>query len=191
MGSFPRRVFPAWLSGPGVSTHSSSSGQPPTAPASALETASEEHRGPEAPPRPRCAPAKCQAVYNRPSQGPSPRARQAGHPHGDSRPGRALTAQEAGLVEAAAFALDLFSKVHRLLAHPTLLASSPVRHPASGHREGNELSREVDTWMAQDRAWGRGLPSRQPGGFPPWSPQGTAAQPLYFQRLSPLHPPAL
>ena len=157
-------------------------------PASGSNSPAPELRAPH---RPRCAPAKCQAVYNRPSQGPSPRARQAGHPHGDSRPGRALTAQEAGLVEAAAFALDLFSKVHRLLAHPTLLASSPVRHPASGHREGNELSREVDTWMAQDRAWGRGLPSRQPGGFPPWSPQGTAAQPLYFQRPSPLHPPAL
>ena len=51
-------VFPAWSFrlglglGPGVSTPSSSAGQPPTAPASALETASEEHRGPKAPPRP-------------------------------------------------------------------------------------------------------------------------------------------
>lgn len=42
-------------------------------------------------------------------------------------------AQEAGFMEAAAFALNLFRKVNRLLAHPTFLASSPVRHPETGN----------------------------------------------------------
>lgn len=60
-------------------------------------------------------------------------------PHGNSRAweGCVLTAQEAGFVEAAAFALNLFSEVHRLLAHPTLLTSSPVRHSESGRGNGN------------------------------------------------------
>lgn len=46
------------------------------------------------------------------------------------REGVVLTAQEAGLVEAVAFTLHLLSEVHGLLAHPTLLPSSPVWHPA-------------------------------------------------------------
>lgn len=86
-------------------------------------------------------------------------------------------------MEAAAFALDLFGKVHRLLAHPTLLASSPVRHPGSGHREGNEFSREAETRMAQDSAWGRGLPRQQPGGFPPQSHRGPLRSHSIFSPL--------
>lgn len=98
--------------------------------------------------RPSCAAAKCQAVYVPwgPSPGvltgpacggrsPPPRP----HSHGNSSwaTGRILTAQEAGFMEAAAFALNLFRKVNRLLAHPTFLASSPVRHPETGPRHGN------------------------------------------------------
>lgn len=41
-------------------------------------------------------------------------------------------AQEAGFVEAVAFTLHLLGEVNRLLAHPTLLASSPVRHSGGG-----------------------------------------------------------
>lgn len=40
-------------------------------------------------------------------------------------------------MEAVALALDLFGKINRLLAHPTFLASSPVRHSEKGHRKGN------------------------------------------------------
>lgn len=51
-----------------------------------------------------------------------------------------LTAQEAGLVEAAAFALDLLGEVHGLLAYPASLASSPVRHSETGHGNGNSFT---------------------------------------------------
>lgn len=50
---------------------------------------------------------------------------------GGAKEGLVLTAQEAGLVEAAAFTLHLLGEVHGLLAHSTLLSSSPVRHPAA------------------------------------------------------------
>lgn len=55
---------------------------------------------------------------------------QTGAPLAGSGEGRAvLTAQEAGLVEAAAFTLHLLGEVHRLLAHATFLPSTPVWHP--------------------------------------------------------------
>lgn len=37
-------------------------------------------------------------------------------------------------MEAAAFALNLLGEVHGLLADPTFLASSPVRHSETGQK---------------------------------------------------------
>lgn len=54
----------------------------------------------------------------------------------EGRRGPVLTAQEARLVEAAAFALHFLGKVHCLLADATLLSPSPVRHPAEKAQAG-------------------------------------------------------
>lgn len=77
------------------------------------------------------------------SRPPVPMATAAPNPH------PALTAQEAGLVEAAALALHLLGEVHGLLADPTFLASSPVRHSETGQK-GELRCRAVGTQAAQD-----------------------------------------
>lgn len=104
-----------------------------------------------------------------------------------------LTAQEAGLMEAAAFALNLLGEVHGLLADPTFLASSPVWHSETGQKRV--------LWTGP---WGHRLPGTEghrrglrrpsPGGhFPspssngclglsPWDQQRVAEQ------LSPCQP---
>lgn len=41
-------------------------------------------------------------------------------------------------MEAVALTLDLLGKVHRLLAHPTFLATSPVWHSGKEHKNKNE-----------------------------------------------------
>lgn len=71
-----------------------------------------------------------------------------------------LTAQEAGLVEAVAFTLHLLSKVDGLLAHPTLLPSSPVWHPA-GESTVRNRGRALQGW---DEAAGAG--TEAPAAFP-------------------------
>lgn len=76
------------------------------------------------------------------------------------RQGVILTAQEAGLVEAVAFTLHLLSEVHGLLAHPTLLPSSPVWHPA-GESTVRNRGRALQGW---DGAAGAG--NGAPAAFP-------------------------
>lgn len=63
-----------------MSTPFSLAGQPPTAPTSASETASEEHSASP----PRCAPAKCQALPDRRPPEDRPQGLATGRPHGDS-----------------------------------------------------------------------------------------------------------
>lgn len=46
-------------------------------------------------------------------------------------------------MEAVALTLDLFSKVDRLLAHPTFLASSPVWHSEKNTKNENEVHTTV------------------------------------------------
>lgn len=77
---------------------------------------------------------------------------------GGAREGLVLTAQEAGLVEAAAFALHLLGEVHRFLADAALLSSSPVWHPAEKARAGMVSGREVrqEAGTGQSRAAGAG-----------------------------------
>jgi len=61
-------------------------------------------------------------------------------------------------VEAAAFTLHLLGEVHCLLAHATLLPSSPVRHPAG----------KAQAETASGRGWGRaGQPERAPASCAP------------------------
>lgn len=56
-------------------------------------------------------------------------------------------------MEAVAFTLHLLSKVHGLLAHPTLLPSSPVWHPA-GERRVRGRGRALWAGMGQpEQAW--------------------------------------
>lgn len=52
--------------------------------------------------------------------------------------------QEAGFMEAVALALDLLSKVDRLLAYPTFLASSPVWHSGSCWAKNLDFRRKWD-----------------------------------------------
>lgn len=80
---------------------------------------------------------------------------------GGVREGLALTAQEAGLVEAAAFTLHLLSEVHRLLTHATLLSSSPVRHTVEKAQAETASGREAR--QGAGRAGGRdGAELQQP-----------------------------
>lgn len=48
-------------------------------------------------------------------------------------------------MEAVALTLDLLGKVHRLLAHPTSLATSPVWHSGKEHKNKNEAWRGKQT----------------------------------------------
>lgn len=58
--------------------------------------------------------------------------------------------QEAGFMEAVALALDLLSKVDRLLAYPTFLASSPVWHSGScWEAHGRQLSGFISFWKSR------------------------------------------
>lgn len=85
---------------------------------------------------------------------PCPRSREG------VREGVVLTAQEAGLVEAVAFTLHLLSKVDGLLAHPTLLPSSPVWHPA-GESTVRNRGRAL-----QGRGGAAGAGTEAPAAFP-------------------------
>ena len=85
---------------------------------------------------------------------------------GGAREGLVLTAQEAGLVEAAAFALHLLSEVHCLLADAALLSSSPVWHPAEKAQAETASGREVR--QGTGRAGGRdGAERGSQSGHPP------------------------
>lgn len=107
------------------------------------------------------------------------------------RQGVILTAQEAGLVEAVAFTLHLLSEVHGLLAHPTLLPSSPVWHPA-GESTVRNRGRALQGW---DGAAGAG--SGAPAAFPhptcrehPPCLQGAQTAGLAMSRMAELREPA-
>lgn len=139
MESFLNQVFTAWLSAP--------ERLPPRPTLASLSLRKKLLNGTKRPlsaSLPSCASAKCQAVYIPRDQfpgvltGPACGGRPVqGVQDNSNRAWGVLTAQEAGFMEAVAFALNLFGKVNRLLTHPTFLASSPVRHSEKGHRNGN------------------------------------------------------
>lgn len=95
-----------------------------------------------------------------------PASGEPGNRVGGAREGLVLTAQEAGLVEAAAFTLHLLSKVHRFLADTTLLSSSPVWHPTEKAQAETASGWEVK--QGTGRAGGRdGAERGSQSGHPP------------------------
>jgi hypothetical protein len=77
-----------------------------------------------------------------------------------------LTTQEAGFMEAVALALDLLSKVDRLLAYPTFLASSPVWH--SGKKNTHKNENGVHTQGDENTHYTRPMAGRPRRGWPVW-----------------------
>lgn len=107
----------------------------------------------------------------------------AGGEPGSGREGRGgpvLTAQEARLVEAAAFALHLLGEVHCLLADAALLSPSPVGHPAEKAQAGAASGREAG--MGQSEAAWRGHPQQCSSSRPAPAPTESTRGGLLFAR---------